>query len=172
MEGKNKMVIRFLFLCFLFSMIFQGCSPVRVSEKEMIGTWVASDSATLSLNKDGAFVLVGYNSSFFDIESRLKSPFLKVCGKGNWKIGVKNGESFLELHFSKIRNRILQYYNRDLGKFEHAGLEFLMDIVGSNFPFYNKPPWIIQVYEYGVDGGEVYEFYKKENQLTIGKKKQ
>ena len=142
MGGNNKMVVRFLFLCFMFGIIFQSCNPIRVTEKEMIGIWIASDRATLSLNEDNSFMLNGFNPEFWgwDVEWYRKNPSIKVCGKGKWKIENKDDGAWLSLYFVEEQNKPIQFYNTDLNKYENTGCEFPMDLRGSNFPFYNKPP--------------------------------
>ncbi len=137
----------------------------------MIGIWVASDSAILSLNEDSSFTLNGFNPEYWgwDVEWYRKNSSIKVCGKGKWKIENKDDGTWLSLYFVEEQNKPIQFYNTDLKKYENTGCEFPMDLRGSNFPFYNKPPWILFTY-IDYDTGDFYEFYKKGSGLVFDKK--
>jgi hypothetical protein len=95
------------------SNIFQYCTLMDESEKEMIGTWITSDEAKLSLHKDKTFTLRGFNPTYWKLEN-ISS---KIYGTGEWEIEHRKGKWFLHLSFIEFMGQTDSIYHGGLKKY-------------------------------------------------------
>lgn len=141
-----KRIIQFIIL--ILAAIFQGCMGTDPKKDEMVGKWVSSDGATLSIDNEGTFrgeALPAEHFSFYANKKDVTEK--KVSGAGKWRL--EKGQRFWEikLDFEEING-------------VRKGGSYFVLVSGSTGILENNPPWYL--FEWVEDeGGQRYKFERK-----------
>ena len=122
--------------------IFLGCTGNKPQRDDIIGTWIANDSASFQFNEDGTFVTRNLSGRImFPMEDKYEKE--RFNETGTWEIEKWQGQWVVDLGFNRSGILTKGYATRIL-------------ISGEGI-YENRPLWYLFLWE-GEEGGSRYKF--------------
>jgi hypothetical protein len=143
---RNYKVEKLKIMILLASMTFIGCKINNPQIDDIVGTWIANDSAKFIFLRDGKFFAsrLPRNVTYFPDDQIINKKF---NGYGEWTLNNEGGTYKIKLDFYKTNNLKTGYATQIL-------------ISGSTGFLENDPPWYL--FEWKTEeGGDRYIFKKQ-----------
>jgi hypothetical protein len=150
MDRNNKMEMKkMVYTILALSIFFHACNNQKkdTMQTDLVGDWLSSDGALISLNKDSSFTGKSLPAEYFTFFTSQKDvQFKKIDGNGKWRMDQAEGFRIVRLEFRKINNEDIN------GNYSV--------LIGGSGALENKPPMYLFLWK-DEPGGDRYEFIKK-----------